>query len=265
MNIIQMVERIKSYQDIVNSPRHDWVAYEDNIMTAINQIVNDRYDNIKKAKQQKTYAFETVQRIRDELYTIIVNGYNIVPTGTLLPVASIPANYRYLLGVELLISGSRYIAEALSYNEKKQILTDPYKNPKLTEPYRVYYLESATGVTCFYGSSGVFTNGYIDYLRQPIRVNVGQRYNSTHVFAIGNVLIATEPTVYNGVTYDPGETITIVTGFLSITSGEVCFNYVNCDLPESLHEEICKVASGLISKTVEDYQKGMIIDNEANK
>lgn len=264
MNIIQMREKIMSYLD-VTSVRFQFSEYEDNIMTAENQIINDRIDNIKKLKQQKTYSFQSIQRIRDELYTLVVSNTAIVPTGSLIPIGSYPADLRFVLGVKPVINGTRYIADSLSYNEEREVEMNPYKKPQLIEPYRVYYIESGTGLTILFGSSGTFTNSYIDYIKSPVRVNMGTRHTSSTIFTIGNVLIATEPTVYNSVTYDPGETITIVAGFLSITSGEVVFGYTNSDLPEVLHEEICKITAGLMGKTIEAYQKGMIIEGEANK
>ena len=265
MNIIQMVERIKSYLDVVASARHDWVAYENNIQTAQNQIVNDRIDAVKKLGQQKGYSFQSVQRLRDELYTLVKTNSLIAPTGDLIPVASYPTNLRFIVGVDLLIDAVRYIADPMSYNEKRNVLIDPYKKPQLTEPYRVYYIESDTGLTCYYGDSGTFTASYIDYIKIPVNVNVGVRYGIAGVFAAGTILIATEPTVYNAVSYDPGELITVVNPVFSITSGEVCVGYVNSDLPEVLHEEICKIAAGLFGKIIEDYQKGAVIENEANK
>ena len=267
MNIIEMIERIKSYNDIVASSRHDWVAYETNIYTAINQIVNDRIESVKKPKQNKNYAFQSIQRLRDELYTIVVKKHSITPTGDIIAIGSYPTNLRFIVGVQLVISSSTYIAEALSYNEERMIQRDPYMKPKLTDPYRVYYIESNTGLSCYYGDSGTFTLSYIDYIKIPAKVNVGIRWTAAdlHNFTIGDIIIATEPTVYNAVSYDPGETITIVTGVLQITSGEVVIGYTNCDLPEALHEEICKVAAGLFEKTVEDYNKGIILEKEADK
>ena len=261
MNIIEMVERIKSYADIVGSPRHDWVSYEQNIYTAINQIVNDRFDAVKKDRREKKYAFQSVQRLRDELYTLVVNDQSVTPTGALIPVANLPANFRFMLNVKPTISGTQYIADPLSYNEVREVSRDPYKRPQLTEPYRVYYIESSTGISVSYS----MTSCKIDYIKNPVQISVGNRYTSSQVFAIGNVLIATEPTVYNSVAYDPGEIITIVAGFLSITSGEVAFGYTNCDLPVPLHEEVCKVAAGLFEKTVEDYNKGIILEKESDK
>jgi hypothetical protein len=261
MNIIQIVERIKSYLDIVGSPRHDWVAYEMNIMTAINQIVNDRIDAVKKDTRDKKYAFQSRQRLRDELYTIVVNKQSVTPTLNTIPANQIPANFRFLLNVFPTISGTEYVAEPTSYNERREINDDPYRRAQLTEPYRIYYIESSSGIELSFN----MTSCKIDYIKNPAAVSVGQRYTSAQVFAIGNVLIATEPTVYHGNSYDPGDEITIVAGFLSITSGEVCFGYTNSDLPAVLHEEIAKVAAGLFEKTVEDYNKGIILEKESEK
>jgi len=265
MNIIEMIERIKSYLDIVSSPRHDYVSYETNIYTAINQIVNDRFDAVKKNRQQKGYAFESIQRLRDELYTLVIDSYAIVPVGGIIRSINYPTDLRFIIGVKFIINGDRYIANPISYNQEKELETDPYLRPRLNEPYRVYYIESANGLKAKFGSSGAFTNSEIDYLKDPAKVSVGIRWDSTHNFVVGNVVIAVEPTVYNSVAYDPGEYITIVAGFLAITSGLVCIGYVNCDLPTVLHEEICKIASGLFEKTVEDYNKGSILENEAQK
>jgi hypothetical protein len=267
MNIIEMIERVKSYNDIVASSRHDWVAYETNLNTAVNQVVNDRVDAVKKPKQNKNYSFQSIQRLRDELYTLVVPKYNIVPTGDIIAIGSYPTNLRFIVGVRLVIDSNTYTAEALSYNEERDMQRDPYTKPQLTDPYRVFYIESNTGLTCYYGDSGTFTASKIDYIKVPAKVNVGIRWTAAdlHNFVVGDIIIATEPTVYNGISYDPGELITIVVATLVITSGEVVIGYTNSDLPEVLHEEVCKIAAGLFEKTVEDYNKGTILEREAEK
>jgi hypothetical protein len=78
-------------------------------------------------------------------------------------------------------------------------------------------------------------------------------------------VIAMETTVYNGTTYSPGQQFTIVTGVLTITSGLVSFAFINSEFPPAIQDEICVKAAALLSQGVQDYQKQVVLENDANK
>jgi hypothetical protein len=206
-----------------------------------------------------------MQRLRDELWTLIKPA-TLAVTSDLLPAASILGltDYRYALFCSIELNGVYYDCIPTSYNELPTLQKNSFKRPQITEPYRVYFIESSTGLTFYHNSDYVPTNVHLDYLKEPLDVYSGIQWDATHAFAAGNIVIAMEPTVYNGVTYAPGQLITIVAPFLNITSGLVVISYVNCEFPIALHDEICTKAGSLLSGGVGDYQKKISLQNDAN-
>ena len=263
MNIIQIHEKVRFFIDHVNSPRYSLSHYDQAIRTAINDILEDRYDNIKNAK--KEYWFQAVQRIRDELYTLVNVSGDIAASGAYLPIASYPSGYRYLLNSYATISSTEYTTTPLSYDEEGVIDRNPYKRPQLTYPIRVYHIESALGLKIVWGSSVTLQTVKISYIKDPAEVSSGTEYRyDDGVFPGSYTVIAVETTkVTGGSIYQPGESFAM-TGASTLDYGSVVYNYTNTDLPSKLHEEIAKRASSILPKIVENYNKGMMMDKEVN-
>ena len=262
MNIIAMIERIKVLIDHTTSPRYTNDQFDTAINIVSNQILDDRYDNIKR---KRPYSFQSMQRLRDELWTLS-KSVTFAMTSDILTAVSIKAlgDYRYALLCTLTVNGTDYDCNPMSYSEWPSKSKNPYTRAQITEPDRLYWIESAVGLTFMHGSSYVPTSLVMDYLKTPTSVYSGQVGTNATVFVIGNVIIALTTTVYHGVTYSPGQEITIVAGFLSITSGTVTYNYVNSEFPDAIQDEICMKAASFISKGVQDYQKGVSIERDAN-
>lgn len=263
MNIIEMFEKIKQILDVVNTPRYDDSQLVSEINTVQKELIDERGEPLKN---NKGYSFQAVQRVRDELYTIVKQSPAIIAAGNVLPVASYPADYQYLVNLKVTISGNEYNSEPTTYSKLDEDTKNPFRRPTLEYPSKVYHNESVLGLDIIFGNTGVLASGVMDYLKYPSTVLVGTVYTSTHTFAVGNVLIVySETVVYNGVTYLIGQTITIVAGFLTITSGEVVFGFVNSELPKALHEEICKRVAAKLSISSENYNKQNFVEKEIEK
>lgn len=250
--------------DLTSSPRYSGDQYDTAINIVSNDILDDRYNNIKK---KRPYSFESVQKVRDELWTLII-PVTFAMTSDLLSAADIVAlgNHKYTIAFNLTVNGVVYNCQPTSYAELPILRKDPYKRPQITEPDRLYYIESVNGTTFIHDSNYVPTSLVMDYMKVPTAVFHGQEWEAAqlHNFTIGNILIAMEITIYNGVTYSPGQSMTIVTGVLQITSGKVVINYVSSDYPLGIHEEICRRAASLLAGNVQDYNRKAITEKDSN-
>jgi hypothetical protein len=247
MNAIEQKIEIDRLNDRVNSPRFPDEQYFAAINQAIEMILNDRIDNIKNPKK---YSLQSVQRIREELYTLIKNS-------AVMPVANVlafPIDYRYYLYLECTIDGVVQYFKPTTYNEIGPLQINPFRKPKPRTPY---FNEVSTGLKLLCGA-GVITTSSFDYLKTPNKVSIG--YENNKILAAGTLVAATtyyvfEEAVYSGTTYYEGQTIT-GTGAV-LTSGVVIPTsvVVNCDLPNHLQPEINRMASAIMQGTIEDYMK----------
>lgn len=258
MNALQMRLRIDELNDRVKSPRFTDDKYYSAINQAIQMTINDRIDNIK---DKKRYSVQSIQRVRDELYTLIIAGTAIVPVSDII---AYPANYYHYLQLNCVIGGVTSYARPTDYNRVGPLLDNSWKKPSDTKPY---YIEVGTGLKVLHGT-GTFTSGILDYIKIPNTVsigNAGQKLTS----ASGNLATTTNYYVYdecvhNGVTYYDGALFTTSGVAAALTSGTVILasNVVNCDLPEILQNEVVRLASAIMNGTVEDYQKKQDLKND---
>ncbi|MFA5036924.1 MAG: hypothetical protein WC479_07085 [Candidatus Izemoplasmatales bacterium] len=245
-----------------HSPRVTPQSIVEDIRSTINNIIKDRYDNFKIGK---SYSFQSTQNLRDQLGDLVKQTSAIVAAGNLLPKTLFPADYRHIVSTSIRVDGKDYWAVPTTYDELRTLEVDPFSQPTIEIPAQVYYTEQDLGLVVHWGTEGVLQSGYFYYIKHPAQVNYGTEYDSTHTFVVGNIVIAIEITVYNGVTYQIGQEITIVAGFLTITSGTVVIGYTNTDLPLLLHEEIALSAAQLGINITENYNKGTILERQNEK
>ncbi len=257
MNAIQQITAISILNDREGSARFNDEQYMFAINSAIGMIINDRTDNIKKPKR---YSFESVQRVRDELYTLVPPTLSITPVGNSLPY---PADYSYFLKLQCTIDGVTLYSRPTSYNESGPLLENPFKKPSNT---KTYFDQDLMGFTIFRGATGSFTAGLLDYLKIPDKVSIGQESNQINagatVLVPGLVYIVYEDAVHAGATYVTGATFTA--SLASLTSGTVILNSLitNCNLPVKLHDEINRLASGILNGVVSDFEKKQDLKND---
>jgi len=262
MNIVQLIEKVRHWRDIVSSTRVTPEDITEDIRTAINNIIKDRYDNFKA---KKDYSFQSTQNLRDQLGDL-VKMYGVPAMGTnLIQKTLFPTDYRHIVSATVNIDGKIYAAIPKGYDEFRSITIDPFLAPTIDFPAQVYYSERNTGLEVQWGNVGTLINMTFYYIKEPVRVEYGTEILPGTNMVIGDIVIAVEVTVYNSVTYQIGQLITIVPGFLTITSGKVVKGWVGTDLPLLLHEEIALNAANIGLKITENTLKSNALEIENMK
>lgn len=259
MNVIQMRDLIDFYNDRYKSPRFADSNYSAAINAAIIYLFKDKTDNKKLFRK---YSFQSNEQVRRELYSLI-KTVTIVPTGD---VVVYPADFDYLGDLMVTINGAVQYVKPTNFNEIGPLQQDPFRKPSVTKPY---YIENNVGLVVYYGGSGSFSSSSLTYLKKPNTVSMGIETDKispgANVLTNGTSYVAYTDAVQNGVLRPSGTQFT-ATG-TSLTSGTVIpFSIlVNCDLPESVHDEICKVSSEIMNGTIEDYNKANFMQREVEK
>ena len=254
-----MMERTDVFMDRYKSARFADSNYMDAFNSAILALFKDKTDN---KKQFRKYSFQSNEQVRRELYTLIKTA-TIVPTGD---VVVYPADFEYFGDLFTTVSGNTTYCRPANLNEIGPLLEHPLRKPS---PSKTYYIENSTGLKIYYGT-GTFTSSALTYLKTPDTVSIGTESDKINpgasVLTNGQDYIVYSPTaVQNGVTYYVGDTFTA--SGTSLTSGIVILesNIVNCDLPENVHDEVCKAAAQLLQGTIEDYNKAAFLQKEIEK
>jgi len=257
MNIVQMYFNASILNDRESSARFLDEQYMYAINAAIVMTIEDRVDNIKKPKK---YSLESVQRVRDELYTLIPPTSTIVPVGNVI---AYPLDYSHFLKLQVVIDGETSWVRPTNYNESGPLADNPWKKPSNTKPY---FDQDNAGIVIYRGATGSFTSALLDYLKTPAKATMGNETNKilpgALVLTIGLVYVAYDDSVHNGVTYVTGTTFTAVSTVL--TSGTVILYSLvtNCDLPEKIHGEVVRLASAIMSGTISDMDKKQDLKND---
>lgn len=246
MNIVQLHERVKFWIDTVASTRFDSMDIDNGLNIAIDNKVRESYD--QNRPMNKSDAFQRTQRIRDLLGPIVTKatkdttGFGLVGATNMITIAS-TSNYQHLVSLGIKIGTTIYDCHPLSYDRKTVLSSNPYRKARMTPTVRMYYNEIDGNIEITHAHTAQLTDFELYYIKTPAIVNYGIEYTSAYSFIAGDIVVAAEQTVYNGVTYNIGEKITIAAPNLSITSGLVVFSYTECDLRSSTHEEISRRAA----------------------
>ncbi len=260
MNAIQMLDMVSFLNDRVSSPRFSDASIMQAINSSITSIVEDRLDNIKKAKR---YSFEQVQRVRDELYTLIPPTLTIVPMGNTVAYPTTGNGYNYFLKLECVIGGVITLTRPTSYGESGTLEENPFKRPSNV---KTYFDQSRSGFVIKRGATGSFTSALLDYVENPDTVTIGKESDKISsggsVLTVGVIYMVYDQSVHSGVTYEPGQTFTAAA--TSLTSGVVIPNsvIVSCNLPDKIHQEVCRLASAVMNGSVSDFNKKMDLKND---
>lgn len=253
MNTVQIIDRTLFWCDKVRAPRFERQAH---ILPAINvgidDFIKDRYDNIKQANQD--YFFEVPERVRGELYSLIVDDLSIAPPfgGTTILQ---PLDYMYELNMSVMFDGLRVRSEPLRFNDRDTVITN---RNSFTQPSKsnVYHAKTGTGYKFNFGTTGNFTAAILSYLKQQIQVVRSE----TIILAGANVLtvgatyyVNAGPVNQPGVVYTTGQTF--VATQTNFTGAGSVFLIVNTELPPNTHEEIAKRAAEILMNTADDRLK----------
>lgn len=260
MNIVQLHERVYFWLDRVGSTRFEPLDIDNSLNIAQNDIVKEKYSGSKLFPND---SFQVKQKVRDELSNLVKESNPTITHGTgivNIAKADIPTDYRYLLSLALYDSTDvRHSCLPLTYDRENVIEKNPFRRTRSTIFPKIYYNELNTGIIIKHAFTVNPTSVQMHYLSSPVDFNYGNEYNTGHDFVVGNIVIAvSDEVVYNGVTYKIGDSITIVSGNLQITSGTVIFDYTLSDINDSLYETIARRSA--INLLLSSEQQGKAIE-----
>jgi len=246
------------YMDVTRNARFQRIEYDNALNSAIKNFVDSILGTIEKPISNFQYS----QVFSDNLYTL-QKTQTAAPT---LDVALFPADYRSFDGMYATIGGVAYFCRPTTQNKLGPLLTASFRGPSDTKPY---YLQNLTGFKIYHGS-GTITSVDLNYVKQPATVTIGKDSQlisaGAGVVTIGQVYIAVDPSVQNGVSYNIGDQFTAA-GSTTLTSGTVILasNTTTCDLPEKTHEQIAKNAASILLGQTQAYNPSAFAEKEASK
>jgi len=234
--------------DRVSSPRYPNDRMTQGIQVAVDDFIQDRYDNIKEAEKQ--YAFETIQRLRSELRTIIF-------TSTQVPNAqgeiTLPADYRYDVGLEVIIDGITRNSKPASISETLGTYNNSHTRPNDQSPF---HNERVNTITIKHGKLGTLSSATLYYIVQHTPPFIGLPEDNTTTLLIGSTyFVESGSIIYNGVTYNLGDSFVVVAGFTTFLGAGTVVRTLPLPLPDTSHEEIAKRTAQILTGVVENYNK----------
>lgn len=257
MTTQEMHTRVEFYVDKAQSPRFlSDFHYDQSLNIAQDKIIQDKYDNVK---QHKMYAFQIFQKIRDDLRPI-VKTVDIVPVGNLI---TLPSDYMYEVGLALMINSVQYDSREVTYNQLNGLNDNSFTSIQIDEPV---HIEDQNGINVYFGPSGNFMSAKLSYLSIPPVISLGliDITAGPSVLIIGqNYLVTVGTVTHNLVSYMVGQQFVAVNTILSGIGTVI--SMTNCILSPTCHEEICKVASGLLIGTVQGFDQSKFLDSESEK
>ena len=244
MNIVQLHERVRFWVDSVATTRFEVSDINNALMTAIESKILETYDQTRP--MNRSDSFQRTQRCRDILGPVVkkatqaTSGFTISSNQISIAASS---DYNLLLALTVTLGTQQVECIPQTYDRKNRAWRNPFRVKRMTPSPLVYYIEVDGGIEILHAYTSNPTIFELYYLKKPTSISWGTEFDSTKVFTIGNIVYAVENTVYNAVSYVPGDAITIVAGHLQITSGNVIFGYTDCELRSLVHEEISRRAA----------------------
>lgn len=269
MNAIQIRDRIDFYNNLTRNGRFFFSDYE----KAFNDVVKIFIDN-QYAGQQPPYNLQFVQKLRDNLYTLIKEYMPSITNGTVLTGRygsyttshiNYPTDYYDFVALRVLIDSYTDYSRPTDYNKIGPLLDNSFMKPS---NQKTYYNEDSTGFTIWRGVGGTFTSATLTYIKKAQELKLSTESNiikaGTSISNAG-IYIATEESVQNGTLYVSGTQFTAVGTIL--TSGAVILasNTQTTDLPEKVQESICKMASDSILGIIGNYEASAFVEKEVGK
>lgn len=250
MNAILTLNRVNFYCDVTRSARWSFLEIDNAVNDAIFEFIDEKLGDEKHRNPEN---FEWIQRIRDELFTLITVASPSITSGTVITNkyfsflpnhVNYPADYQDLIGMRAVIDGYTVYVRPTTYNELGPLLENSFKKPTNEKPY---YLEDSTGFKIYRENTGTISSVSLEYLNIPTPFTLSQESNLIDpggaVLTNGASYIAVEVSVQNSITRQIGTQFTAVG--TSLTSGQVILasNTSPIPLPERAHEEIAQRAA----------------------
>jgi len=267
MNAIQVGYAIDMYANLTHTSRY----YNIEKNKAVNDAIMKKIDSITDTiNSNQLTGIDRLQKYRDELYTLIktsataptnVGAYN---DNVYINHVNYPTDYQTFAALTLTVGGNTTYGRETTYNKRGPLLECSFRKPTNKKPY---FLEDSTGMLIYKGDSSTITSCKLDYIKQPASFNLG--LESQYIDAGAGVLtnatdyIATEESVHNGVTYQPGDAFTSVN--TNLTSGQVVLaaNTTTIELPEKCHDQIAKMAAEILLGVVSSFENAAFAQKES--
>lgn len=271
MNAVEIRDRIDYYNDLTRNARFTFQEYAN----AVNSVIANYVDEeIGLAEGGMKKAIQLTQVGRDRIYTLIKTANPVITPGatvtgrygSFVPCSlPFPTDYQNLMSVEVIIDSVSNYARPTDHNEDGPLFNNSFMKPTNKKPY---YMENNAGLLIFKGVGGTFSQCTLTYLKQPATYSLSTEAN---IKTNGSILpagtyYALQSSTYNGVNYASGASITGLGGVLTITGSAILASLTTtCDLPVYVHDEIAKLASGLMLGTSGNYVASQFVDKEAGK
>lgn len=249
MNTPQLADRIYYHLDRQRSNRYKRFTLVDALNVATDRFIKDRYDNIKLSLP---YSFERVERVRQELATLVSGPLAIVPANNDI---AVPSNFQYEVLMYAVINGARRLSHTLTYAES-DVTENAFMEPSNEYPI---HRRTATGYN-FQLGNGAFSSAELWFIKQQqiLVFEDAQISAGAAVLSIGNLYYVNNLTVvHNFITYSDGQTFLAVNATLA-GPGTVS-RYVDTDMPVTSHEEIAKMAADSLAGVSENYRKAQLL------
>jgi len=268
MNILKIHDLVKFWIDEYQSPRQEDDEIDAAIWSAAKQITEERYDASKINHPGDTV--DNSQRVRDELHTLVqkttkdgTDPFIIEPNDSYrIDMVDFPEAYKYLLALEItdeatpadVAAADWRIVEAVPIDWKRDWLKrNPYRKPKVTGPFtRDYYEQYATFMQLH--TAGDPQYAAITFLAEPVENYIGVERAAGFSVTSSDYVIALGDITYSGTDYVRGDLVYMAVT-TTWTGDDILTNFVDTDLPDTLHEELAKKATIFLLERVDLAQK----------
>lgn len=170
MTAAELRLRVRFYLNQLASPRVDDIVHINQGLNAAQvKFIEDRVDNIKQAAfHNRKVFFEAVERVRSELYTIVITP---APIAAVANSIALPANFYYELALALNYSnGQTEWSTPKSWNEFQELERNSFTRPSVEYPVHV---RSNLGMTAYFGQTVLtLTSGTLTYIFLPPAIDV---------------------------------------------------------------------------------------------
>lgn len=275
MNILKIHDLVKFWIDEYQSPRQEDTEIDAAIWSAAKQMTEERYDASRLNHMGDTV--DNSQRVRDELHTLTRKTDRVaqdaieVDTDYRIDMADFPEDYKYLLaldisdstksGLDVILDDEWRVTEAVPVDWKRDWLKrNPYRKPKATGPFTRDYYEQYTTYMQLH-TAGDPQYARITYLAEPVENYIGVERAAGFSVGSSAFVIALGDITYSGTDYVRGELVYMAVA-TTWTGANILTNFVNTDLPDTLHEELAKKAAILLLERVDLPQKAQQFQQE---
>tara|TARA_R110002012_G_C11629287_1_gene609659 strand:- start:555 stop:1199 length:645 start_codon:yes stop_codon:yes gene_type:complete len=172
--VAQMHQDINFLIDKVKTPRFESFEIDRALNMAQDRIIQDRYDNIKR---DTGYSFQSLQRVRDELRTLITELPYIAVVANIggYYTFNLPSDYRHEILLQGNINAVTTTSIPIDYDTFGVAEEDPFGN--FTEEYPRHIETGAKEVRVYTGNGTLFFMA-LSYIKNPAAIDLDTGTNS---------------------------------------------------------------------------------------